>query len=381
MAHEDSRKVSTLELFFDLVFVFALTQVTLGLSKNPTWGGLAEGFVVFVLLWWAWGAYAWLTTVLRLATRGPRVVMLLAMAAMLLVAFAVPEAYGDGALLFAVGWTVVMLLHALLFHLATEADSTSKTAVMQIGGENLLAGAILIAAALISGTSADGTLTRVLFVVAALVAYATPYIWGVRGFSISAAHFAERHGLIVIVALGESIVATGAGAGDLEFDLLTIATILCALILISALYWAYFDTQAEELEERLQEADGPARASLARDVYSYLHIPLVFGIVLAALGLKKTLGHTDEPLKVVTVAALAGGVALCFAALVAMRFRSRLRVTWLSAVGPVGCVLVALALRGADAVVVLAVVAVIAVVAAQAAQVPRLRTAGQPPKR
>jgi low temperature requirement protein LtrA len=376
VTHEDSRKVSTLELFFDLVFVFALTQVTLGLSAKPTWSGLAEGFVLFVLLWWAWGAFAWLTTVLRLATRGPRVVVLLAMAAMLLVAFAVPKAYGDGAVLFAVGWTVVMLLHALLFHLATEADSTAKSAVAQIGGENLLAGAILIAAAAFT----DGTLTRVLFVVAALVAYATPYIWGVRGFSISAAHFAERHGLIMIVALGESIVATGAGAGDLEFDLLTIGTILCALILVSALYWAYFDTHAEELEGRLQEADGPARASLARDVYSYLHIPLVFGIVLAALGLKKTLGHADEPLKAVTVAALAGGIALCFAALVAMRFRSRLRVTWLYAVGPVGCVLVALALRGADAVVVLAVVAVIAVVAAQAAQVPRLRTAGQPPK-
>lgn len=363
MAHEDSRKVSTLELFFDLVFVFALTQVTLGLSAKPTWSGLAEGFVLFVLLWWAWGAFAWLTTVLRLATRGPRVVMLLAMAAMLLVAFAVPEAYGDGAVLFAVGWTVVMLLHALLFHLATEADSTSRTAVMQIGGENLLAGAILIVAALVNGM-ADGTLTRVLFVVAALVAYATPYIWGVRGFSISAAHFAERHGLIMIVALGESIVATGAGAGDLEFDLLTIGTILCALVLISALYWAYFDTQADELEERLQEADGPARASLARDVYSYLHIPLVFGIVLAALGLKKTLGHVDEPLKAVAVAALAGGIALCFAALVAMRLRSRLSVAWPYVAGTVGCVLVGFLLRDADAALVLAVVAGVAAAAA-----------------
>lgn len=359
MAHDDSRKVSTLELFFDLVFVFALTQVTLGLSKNPTWGGLAEGFVVFVLLWWAWGAYAWLTTVLRLATRGPRVVVLLAMAAMLLVAFAVPEGYGDGALLFAVGWTVVMLLHALLFHLATEADSTSRTAVMQIGGENLLAGAILIGAAF-----TDGTLTRLLFVLAAVVAYATPYLWGVRGFSISASHFAERHGLIVIVALGESIVATGAGVGDLDFDRLTIGTILCALLLISALYWAYFDSSAEQLEERLSAAAGPERASLARDVFSYLHIPLVFGIVLAALGLKKTLAHVDEPLSGVAIAALAGGIALCFAALVAMRYRSRLPVGWLYVAGAVGCAVVGLLLRDSDAAVVVAAVGVVAAVAA-----------------
>lgn len=378
MTAEGSRKVSTLELFFDLVFVFALTQVTIGLSNKPTWAGLAEGFVVFVLLWWAWGAYAWLTTVLRLATRGPRVVVLLAMAAMLLVAFAVPEAYGDGALLFAVGWTVVMLLHALLFHLATEADSTAKSAVAQIGGENLLAGAILILAALVNGV-ADGTLTRLLFVLAALVAYATPYLWGVRGFSISASHFAERHGLIMIVALGESIVATGAGAGDLEFDRRTIGAILCAFILISALYWAYFDRNAEELEERLQDAAGPARASLARDVYSYLHIPLVFGIVLAALGLKKTLAHVDEPLSGVAIAALAGGIALFFGALVAMRCRSQLPVAWLYLAGSVGCVVVGILFRDADAVVVVTAVAAVAAAAATTSNIPRLGATGGPP--
>ncbi|WP_109507684.1 low temperature requirement protein A [Nocardioides speluncae] len=320
MTGEDSRKVSTLELFFDLVFVFAFTQVTLGLSKDPTYEGLGKGFAVFLLLWWAWGAYAWLTTVLETAHRAARLVVIVSMAAMLLVAFAVPTAYDAGAWVFAAGWTVVMVLHALLFWLTTKQGGTTPRAVIQIGAGNLVAGGVLFGAA-----AADGTLAQVLLILAAVIAYATPYIWGVGGFSISPSHFAERHGLIVIIALGESIVAAGAGAGEIHFDARTIVTVLLALLLISALWWSYFDATGERVEQRLHDTADERRARLARDVYSYLHIPLVFGVVMVALGLKKTLAHPDEPLSAVAAVCLAGGAALYFLALAAIMLRCRLK--------------------------------------------------------
>lgn len=352
------RKVSVLELFFDLVFVFAFTQVTLGLANDATWAGLGRGGLVFLLLWWAWGAYAWLTSVMESMRRGPRVVVLLSMAAMLLAAFAVPRALADGGLVFAVSWTIVMILHAALFRLATDPGSTTTRAIVQIGSGNIVAGLMLVAASF-----TDGAATTLIFVLAATIAYATPYTWGVGGFSISPAHFAERHNLIVIVALGESIVAAGAGAGEIVFDWSTVAAVLLAIALVSALWWAYFDTTTHDVERSLAGVAGLSRTKMARDVYSYLHIPLVLGIVYAALGLKSTLGHVDEPLAPVAVAAFCGGVALFFLALSAIRRRCGLRVGGFHVIGLVGALAAIPIALHVDAVASLAVLAAIASIA------------------
>ena len=360
---QSEHRVSTLELFFDLVFVFAFTQVTLSLADDTTWAGLGRGAVVFLLLWWAWGAYAWLTTVMQTMRRGPRVVVLMSMAAMLVTALAVPTAYDEGGLAFALGWLVVMLLHATLFRLATDPGATSSAAIVSLGSGNALAGVVLVVASF-----TDGPTTTLLFLGAVAVAYSTPYIWGVTGFSINPGHFAERHGLIMIVALGESIVAIGAGGGELSFDAGTVAAALLAMALVSALWWAYFDSASEAVEASMSVAAGPERSRLARDVYSYLHIPLVFGIVMAALGLKKTLGHVDEPLGLVSAAAFCGGVAGYLVALHLIHMRCRLRGDWWRVLcAAFALAIIAVAVR-ADALVALAV---LAAVAAAAAVVPR----------
>ena len=313
---EEEPRVSALELFFDLVFVFAFTQITSALADETTWYGLGRGVLLFVVLWWAWGAYAWLTNALPTRKRAPRVVVLAAMAAMLFVALAVPRSFGEAGLAFAAWWLVAMILHAVLFAVAAENTATTRRAIARLAPGNFGCGALLVAASF-----TDGGVQAALWVVAVIVVYATPYVTGVAGFAIHPAHFVERHGLIIIIALGESVVAIGVGAGGLTLDGSTVLAGLVAMLLVSALWWAYFDAEAAAMERALAAASGVERSRLAQDVHSYLHIPLVLGIVFAALGLKKTIEHIDEPLEPVVAVALSTGVALFFAGLAAIRLR------------------------------------------------------------
>jgi low temperature requirement protein LtrA len=309
-------RVSPLELFFDLVFVFGFTQITGAVIRDPTAVGLSRGVLVFAVLWWAWGAYAWLTNTVRTGDAAPRFVVLSAMAAMLVTALAVPAAWGSGGVAFALGYLVVMLLHAALFALAGDDPAATRRAIARLAPTNLLAALVLVAAGL-----TDGTLQTVLWVAAIAVCYLGPYLTGVAGFTVHPAHFVERHGLVVIVALGESVVAIGAGGGDIAVDWPLAGTALLVMALIAGLWWAYFATDAEASERALVSVQGPERARLARDLYSYLHIPLVLGIVLAAVGIHDVLVHAGEPLDPVVAGALAGGVALVFAGLAGIRVR------------------------------------------------------------
>jgi low temperature requirement protein LtrA len=309
-------RVSTLELFFDLVFVFAITQITGAISHEPTAVALGRAVLVFAMLWWAWGAYAWLTNTVPTGQIAPRVVVLGAMSAMLVTALAVPTAFDDGGPAFALGYLVVMVLHAALFVLAGENPEQTRRAVVRLSLSNLPAAAALVAAGY-----ADGTAQTMLWVAAVAVTYAGPYVTGVGGFTVHAGHFVERHGLIVIIALGESIVAIGAGNDEITLDWSLAGTGLAVMALVIGLWWAYFDREAEASERVLAAATGPDRARLARDVYSYLHIPLVLGVVLAAVGIHEALAHPGDPLDPVVAGALGTGVALFFAALVAIRIR------------------------------------------------------------
>jgi low temperature requirement protein LtrA len=309
-------RVSPLELFFDLVFVFAFTQVTGTLTDDHTAASVGRAVLVFAVLWWAWGAYAWLTNAVRTSETGPRLVILASTAAMLVTALATPTAWGDGGVAFALGFLVVMTLHGALYALAGENPETTRGAVARLMPTNVGAALVLVAAGLV-----DGTARTVLWLVAVAVLYLGPYVTGVAGFTVRPAHLAERHGLIVIIALGESVVAIGAGGDDIAVDWGLAGAALVVMALIVGLWWAYFDHEAEADEAALTAAEGVARSRMARDVYSYLHIPLVLGIVFAAVGIHEALVHPGEPLDPVFAGAFAGGVVLYLGGLAAIRLR------------------------------------------------------------
>jgi low temperature requirement protein LtrA len=307
-------RVSPLELFFDLVFVFGFTQITGTITKGPTAANLGRGVLIFLVLWWAWGSYAWLTNAVPMSVKLARVV-LCASAAMLVTALAVPTAWEDGGVAFALGFLVVMVLHTVLFAVAGENPETTRAAILRLVPTNLGAALLLVVAGMV-----DGTARPLLWVAAVAISYVGPYLSGVAGFGVHPGHLAERHGLIVIIALGESVVAIGS-AGDIAVDWGLAGTALIIMGLLIGLWWVYFDHEAEDDEAALIAAQGVDRARMARDVYSYLHVPLVLGVVFAAVGIHEALLHRAEPLDPVFAAAFAGGVALYLAALAAIRMR------------------------------------------------------------
>jgi low temperature requirement protein LtrA len=310
------KRVAPLELFFDLVFVFALTQVTLLMSEDPHWDGLGHGMLVLVALWWAWGAYAWLTNYVATDEDRERLLVFGAMGAFLIAALAVPEAFGDDALVFAVAYAAARWMHIFIWAEAN-ADVDTGEAIRRLARTALPAPALLILAAFVD----DQGLRAAIWVVALGIDLAGPFVFGVRGFRVSAGHFAERFGLIVIIALGESIVAIGAGLEDpLDAGILVAAAL--GLVVACSLWWSYFDWVAIDAEGRFRRAQGDTRIRIARDAYSYLHLPMIAGIVLLALGVKKTIGDVDKPLETVPSVALFGGIALYYLGHIGFRLRN-----------------------------------------------------------
>jgi low temperature requirement protein LtrA len=309
------KSVAPLELFFDLVFVFALTQVTALMSGNPTWEGLGQGLLILAALWWAWGAYAWLTNYIAADEGVERLLMFVVMAAFLVAALAVPHAFGADALLFGVAYAVARWMHIFIFAEAND-DVDTAMAIRRLARTALPGPALLIVAAFL-----DPPLQALVWILALAIDLSGPFVFGVEGFRVSAGHFAERFGLIVIIALGESIVAIGAGVeGALDSGVLVAAVL--GIVVAAALWWAYFDVIAVVAERRFRRTTGSLRVRIARDSYSYLHLPMIAGIILIALGIKKTMGDVDEPLKEMPAAALFGGVALYYAGHVGFRLRN-----------------------------------------------------------
>ena len=309
------KRVAPLELFFDLVFVFALTQVTKLMSDDPSWQGLGRGMLVLALLWWAWGAYAWLTNYIAADEDRERLLMFGSMGAFLVAALAVPHAFDSDALVFAVAYAVARWLHIFIFAEANE-DVDAGEAIRRLARTALPAPALLIVAAFLEGPPQTA-----LWLAAIALDFGGPFVFGVRGFRVSAGHFAERFSLIVIIALGESIVAIAAGLEG-ELDAGVIVAAVLGLVVACGLWWAYFDVVALVAERRFRKAEGHERALIARDSYSYLHLPMIAGIVLLALAVKKTIEHVDEPLKTIPAVALFGGIALYYAGHVGFRLRN-----------------------------------------------------------
>ena len=314
-----SHAVTPLELFFDLVFVFALTQVTTLLADDLSWLGMLRGFAVLAVIWWAWVGYAWLTNSIRIDDDvTSRLVIMAAMVAMLVVGLAAPAAFGEYALLFGAAYFVVRVLHVLLYANATRADSDVHGVVLRLA-PGMLAGATLI---LVAGFVSPGPLRALLWALAIIIDFGTPLVVGTSGWKVDADHFAERHGLIIIIALGESVVALGVSAAGEELSAGVVTAAALGVAVVCAMWWLYFDVVAVVAARVLDSLSGRVQAKMARDSYSYIHLFMVFGIVLVALGLKKTLLDIDAPLKTVVSVALFGGMALYLLAHVAFRLRN-----------------------------------------------------------
>ena len=287
--------VKPLELFFDLAFVLAFTQCTALMAADPTWSGIGYGMLVLAMLWWAWVCYAWLTNLIEPEEGSVRIVMLLAMAGLLLVALCVPQAFGDRALGFAIAYGVVRLGHIALYLMAGRDEPRLRQGVLSFS-----IGSAIVIGFLVAASFFNGGVQVALWMAAILVDWGGPALLGVADWRLVPAHFAERHNLVIILALGESIVAIGAGA-DVELTAPVIVAAVLGMGLAAALWWIYFDVVALITERRLMRAtEGRERNTLARDSYSYLHFPMVAGIVLGALGVEETLQHVNEPLDTCT---------------------------------------------------------------------------------
>jgi low temperature requirement protein LtrA len=313
----DGDFVKPLELFFDLVFVLAFTQCTALMAAQPGWSGIGHGILALAVIWWAWVGYSWLTSVIEPEEGLVRVVMLAAMGGLLIVALSVPQVFGDRGLTFAIAYGVVRAGHVGLFFIASREYTDMRRWVVGFAVSTAVVIGLLVGASFASGGAQVA-----LWLLAVALDWGGPAFVGVETWRLVPAHFAERHDLVIIIALGESIVALGAGANVDLTAAVTVAALL-GMGLAAALWWIYFDIVALVTHRRLMQAtEGRGRNALARDSYSYLHFPMVAGIVLGSLGLKETLAHVDRSLDAVHAFALLGGTAIYLLGHVALRLRN-----------------------------------------------------------
>ncbi len=361
--------VTPLELFFDLVFVFALTQVTAMMADDLTGEGVLRGMLVLALLWWSWTGYAWISNVVRADEGAARLVLIAAMMAMFVMALTIPEAFDDlpgglhGPVVLAACYFLFRLMHLVMFWVIARDDPGLRAQLLRftpsmVGGTALL----LVASTL------DGTAQTLTWAAALLADYLGTLFAGSAGWRLrSPGHFAERHGLILIVALGESIVAIGVGVAQLPISWPIVAASVLGLTVSAALWWTYFDVSALRGEHALVAEPEATRARLARDAYSFLHAPLIAGVVLTALGMKKVLEYVGDssdheltdPLTGVGLYALFGGVVVYLLGHVAFEWRTGHRVV-LSRLVP--AVVLALLVPVAEQVPALAALTLVAVV-------------------
>jgi low temperature requirement protein LtrA len=321
----EERRTSPVELLWDLVFVFAVTQVTALISHELTWAGLGRGMLVLALVWWAWAAFVWAANAQDTGAPTLRLFLLLAMVLTFVAGLALPHAYEDEAPVFAIAYAGVRLLHLALYADASRRGNASWRAIAGFGITVVIGMALLVA-----GAFAGGTAQIVLWCAAVAIDYAGP-AWltreRLRGLQrVAVAHFAERYSLFIIICLGESIVAIGVGASEEEFDAELIAMVGLGLLITVALWWTYFDRFAAVAEERLRSHHDPVLA--AADAYSYLHLVLVAGIITFAVGVKLAVHDVREPLDDATRLALCGGVALYLVGHVAFGLRMVGSIGW-----------------------------------------------------
>jgi low temperature requirement protein LtrA len=356
-AVEHEHSVTPRELFFDLVFVFAFTQVATLLSDDPTFAGIGRGVLVVAALWWPWTAYAWLTNTVDPEEGFVGAALLVALIAMFLAALAVPGVFGDDGVLFGAAFLVVVAMHLALYALAGRGHRDLFAAVLRLAPWTLL-GAVLI---LVAGFGfADGA--RIWLWVAALACtYVGAGLSGSTGWRVHPSHLAERYGLVLIIALGEAFVAIGIGATGVGIGVGEVVAAILGLLIATSFWLAYFDFFSIRGERMLAELRGPDRIALARDVYAYAHLPMIVGIVLFAFAMKTIVAHVGEELDFAVAFALCGGSALYLLTYSGIRIRIERRVR-LSSGRFVAALALLLALPLATVIPALAALAVVTAV-------------------
>jgi low temperature requirement protein LtrA len=308
---ERAVRVSTLELFFDLVFVFTITQLTGVLVSGGDASAALQVMVMLVIAWWMYDAYAWLTNTIPTERTRYRLTLIGGMGGFLVIALAIPDAYDATGLAFGLGYLVVVLLHAAMYMKGTSVSEAA--AILRIVPFNLVGATLLIV-----GGALGGTAQWALWTLAAALLWVTPYLTTTEGFVVSPSHFVERHGLVIIIALGESIVVIGAGASGLAVDAELLLVSLLSLALSAALWWLYFSDEGA-VEAAMVDAPPERRPQLALNAFGYWHYGLLLGIVAVAAGLKKAVGDPYDTLDGWIAIELAAGVALFVACDVGFR--------------------------------------------------------------
>ncbi|MGI8428725.1 MAG: low temperature requirement protein A [Solirubrobacteraceae bacterium] len=298
-------KVSTLELFFDLVFVFTITQLTRVLARDPDGPGLLRATVLLVVIWWMYGGYAWLTNVVAPDRIAQQLLLLGGMAGFFVISLAVPSAFGAGGVAFGVGYLIVVLVHAGLF--TRSAVGESSVAILKVAPLNLAAASMIVAAGIVDGGWGTALLWGLAVAVILLPSLRAPD----ARFELAPRHFVERHGLVVIVAIGESVVAVGTGASTHPLSAGLLASAVIGLSLSACLWWSYFGQGEDERAlEAMSAAPAERRPWLALNAYYHWHLAILLGIVAAASALQRAIGAPGDPLSLGRSLSLGGGVAL-----------------------------------------------------------------------
>jgi low temperature requirement protein LtrA len=314
---EREHRVSPAELFFDLVFVFAFTQVTSFWLDHETWAGLVHGLLVLAVLWWAWASYAWLTNVADADTGLVAAVMLFATAALFVAAIAVPGAFGTERLVFGAAFFAVEAAFIGLYAVVSKTEPDLLRAVLR-AALIVLPGAALIVVAAFTPVGVRPWIWALAF----LIGFLGPQLAGIGGWRVSPAHFAERHGLIVIIAVGESLGAIGLGARGVHLGAGEITAAVLGILVAASLVFAYFDFASRGVERLIADRRGTERVALARDAYTHGHLPMIVGIVLFAFGMRVALEHIHAELRSIPAVALCCGCALYLLSFVAIRWRA-----------------------------------------------------------
>lgn len=280
-------RVTTLELFFDLVFVFIITQVTQLVVNVHAFTGGYEIFLVLAITWWMYSGYVWLTNTVDIRRARPRLLLLTGMAGFLVMALAVPKVFKGNGITFALGYLLVMLVHTGLF---TQAENASARAIWRIAPYNLSGASLVLLAGFVGAPW-----HWLLWTGAAGVLIASTLFRRERGFVLSPSHFAERHRLVVLIVLGESLVAIGTGAANEPLGFLLVLAALLGLALCATLWWSYFSQDDTRAEHALSAATGTQRTRMGLTAYGYAHLVIIAGIVVTAAGLKQLISHLHEP--------------------------------------------------------------------------------------
>jgi low temperature requirement protein LtrA len=379
----ESQRATTLELFYDLVFVFAITQVSHLLLDHLTWEGVGQSLLVLLVVWWSWNYTTWVTNELDPESTVVRALMIALMLASLLMAVAIPEAFGEDALLFAGSYVAIQVgRHAFLTFAAAGPGTPERMRAGRILTWFVAAGVLWIA-----GGIADGPARTALWLAALAVDYGAPAVlYWVPGrprlagetWQVGTEHFAERFQLFVIIALGESIVLTGATTTEVELDTATVVAFALAFLGTAALWWLYFNYVARIAQRRLELSDN--RTLLARDAYTYLHAVIVAGVIVTAVGDELVIAHPTDELPGREVAAVAAGPAIYLLGHALFRLRMAGSVSWKRLGGAIACAAIALVGTSMPALVLAALLVgvLVAVIAAEEVAGARRRARGEP---